>query len=249
MVCPISKGTGDHMRLRFDAALTGTPIKTVVPGTDYCARIPRPTYDQTSAAPHVISVGALKARKGFEVSLQAFRILKERIPNARYTIVGSLTDEAYVSKLRAFIAQTGLQDVEFTGEVGDDELPKYYRAASVFLLTPQQVGLATEGFGLVYIEAGAYGLPVVGTRVGGVADAVLAGRTGFLHEPSDAGGIADSLTRLLTDRALARSMGAENRAWAEQLTWERCAAAYADVYQTITAYTRPNGAPQAVVSG
>ena len=102
-----------------------------------------------------------------------------------------------------------------------------------FLLTPQQIGLNFEGFGLVYIEAGAYGLPVVGTRVGGVPDAIRHDLTGFVFEPDDPDGIASSIVRLLTDKKLAAAMGQANRDWAETLTWERFAREQAEVYRAL----------------
>ena len=108
-----------------------------------------------------------------------------------------------------------------------------YQGASVFILTPQHEGLNFEGFGLVYLEAGAYGLPVIATRSGGVADAVEDGKTGYLCEHEDVDGIADSVLRLLNDPDRSREMGRANRFWAETLTWERNAEEQFRAYQSI----------------
>jgi glycosyltransferase involved in cell wall biosynthesis len=123
--------------------------------------------------------------------------------------------------------------VTFLGTVSEEKLQECYRQASVFLLTPQQIGLNFEGVGLVYIEAGAYGLPVVGTRVGGVPDAIRHDLTGFVFEPDDPDGIASSIVRLLTDKKLAAAMGQANRDWAETLTWERFAREQVEVYRAL----------------
>ncbi len=121
----------------------------------------------------------------------------------------------------------------FTGAVSEADLQRYYQESSLFILTPQQDGLHFEGFGLVYLEAGAYGLPVVATRTGGVPDAVREGETGFLLEPEDVDGIAAAILRLLKDNELSRQMGRKNRTWAEYLTWERCAQEQFQAYQEL----------------
>jgi glycosyltransferase involved in cell wall biosynthesis len=117
--------------------------------------------------------------------------------------------------------------------VPERELGELYRQASVFVLTPQEEGLNFEGFGLVYLEAGAYGLPVVATRSGGVPDAVKDGITGFLAEEGDIQGTAEGIIRLLSDPELNRRMGRANREWAETLSWERCAAEQFRMYQEV----------------
>lgn len=101
------------------------------------------------------------------------------------------------------------------------------------LLTPQQDGLHSEGFGLVYLKAGAYGLPVVATRSGGVTDAVKDGETGLLADSGDVVSIADAVLRLLTEPELATRMGRANRLWAEKLTWERNASQQYKAYREV----------------
>jgi glycosyltransferase involved in cell wall biosynthesis len=131
------------------------------------------------------------------------------------------------------VAKLELKDVFFLGAVSDAELRELYRKASVFVLTPQQEGLHFEGFGLVYLEAGAYGLPVVGTSSGGVPDAVQDGVTGLLVDPQDVEGAAQALLRLLHNPELRREMGRANRRLSEALTWERCAAEYDRAYRSV----------------
>jgi glycosyltransferase involved in cell wall biosynthesis len=133
-----------------------------------------------------------------------------------------------------FITEHDLSNVELVGEVSGPRLQEFFQQASIFVLTPQQDGLNFEGFGLVYLEAGAFGLPVVATRSGGVAEAVLDGKTGFLVDPEDVNGIALAIAHLLSDPDLARRMGQANREWAETLTWERNASQYFQAYQELT---------------
>ena len=108
---------------------------------------------------------------------------------------------------------------------------RLYQESSAFFLAPQQEGLQFEGFGLVFLEAGAYGLPVVATRTGGVPEAVQDGVTGLLADAEDSEGLARALLRLLTEPGLRRELGCANRLLAETLTWERNAAEQFQAYQ------------------
>ena len=123
--------------------------------------------------------------------------------------------------------------MKFFGSVSAEQLRQCYRGASALVVPAQQVDFNFEGFGLVCLEAGAFGLPVIGTRSGGVADAVRHGETGFVVDPSDVDGIARAMECLLTDVALARRMGLANRDWAETLTWEHYALEQYQVYEKI----------------
>src|SRR3972149_7408228 len=156
--------------------------------------------------PILISVGAVKPRKGYHTSLAAFASLKTSHSTARYLIIGPYKQDAYFSKLQEMISQAHVEDVVFLGAASRGELGQYYQQASLFVLAPQQEGLHFEGFGLVYLEAGAYGLPVVGTRTGGVPDAVKDGETGLLAEPDDVFGVAEAIFRLLGEPPMGRPL-------------------------------------------
>jgi phosphatidylinositol alpha-1,6-mannosyltransferase len=80
----------------------------------------------------------------------------------------------------------------------------------------RRAGLDVEGLGIVYLEAAACGLPVVGGASGGAPDALRDNETGFLVDGRDVGAVADRLIALLTDDALRKRMGAAGRAWVER---------------------------------
>jgi glycosyltransferase involved in cell wall biosynthesis len=120
--------------------------------------------------------------------------------------------------------------VELVGTVDDARLRELYRAAWVFVLTPVNSGVAFEGFGLTYLEAGAYGLPVIGSRGCGAEDAILDGETGFLVPQESPTEVAARLRALLLDPVLARSLGAKGREHTQLFGWERVAESYLDVY-------------------
>ena len=235
LVCPVSNGTADLMRRYFGAALGKTRMLPILNGNEFTRRVPASeAYIRTPAdQPLLLSVGEVKPRKGYHTSLAAFALLKAQMPEARYAIIGAQRPGAYLARLQQFVQDARLADVHFLGAVPADILDQHYRQARLFWLTPEQQGLHFEGFGLVYLEAGAYGLPVIGTRSGGVADAIRHAETGYLVEPGDAQGAAAAALRLLQDPALAQEMGASNRRWAETLTWERNAQEYAQAYRSL----------------
>jgi len=108
--------------------------------------------------------------------------------------------------------------VYFTGPVPQAELPAHYAAGDVFAMPcrTRRAGLDVEGLGIVYLEASAAGLPVVGGDSGGAPDAILPGETGYVVGGRDVQALADRLTALLLDPARAGAMGEKGRAWVER---------------------------------
>jgi len=236
LVFPVSHGTEQAMRRYFDRSMKNCRVLPISNGNDFYTKVPQQEAleREIPPVPTLLTVGDVKPRKGQHISLQAFAQVKREIPQACYIIVGSYTQNGYFQQLARMIAEQHIDDVIFTGVVSDETLHRHYQEASVFTLTPQEIeGDQFEGFGLVYLEAGAYGLPVVGTRCGGVADAVREGITGFLADPDDIDGIAQAMLRLFKDPALAQEMGRANRLWAETLTWEKNAAEHFRAYQEV----------------
>jgi phosphatidylinositol alpha-1,6-mannosyltransferase len=108
--------------------------------------------------------------------------------------------------------------VYFAGPVPQAELPAHYAAGDVFAMPcrTRRAGLDVEGLGIVYLEASAAGLPVVGGDSGGAPDAILPGETGYVVGGRDVAALADRLTALLLDPAHAKAMGEKGRAWVER---------------------------------
>jgi phosphatidylinositol alpha-1,6-mannosyltransferase len=103
--------------------------------------------------------------------------------------------------------------IAFAGSVPDDELPGYYACADVFCMpcTDRLKGLDTEGFGIVYLEAQASGLPCIAGRCGGSVEAVEDGVTGVILDQPDPKTVATEIKRLLRDPALSANLGAAGR--------------------------------------
>lgn len=225
MVCPVSHGTAQLMQRYYAAELQPEKLHPILNGNDFARRVPAQVAVQRTIpeSPLLLSVGDLKPRKGLHLSLAAFQQVQAALPQASYWIVGRAGNDRYAQHLGQIVERLGLKNVRFLGAVSDEQLEQCYRQASIFVLAPEQQADQFEGFGLVYLEAGAYGLPVVATRSGGVPDAVRDGETGLLADEGDAGGIAQAILSLARDPVLQRQMGLTNRRWAETLTWQRTA--------------------------
>lgn len=246
-LCPVSQGTASQVRFYFSKELVKTMIVPILNGNHFYKRVSEEVVLTKTfpTQPVLLSVGDVKPRKGQDTSLEAFAIIKKWYPEAQYWIVGDPHKSSpFYQQLEKFIQENNLEDARFLGHVTDQELEHCYQEASVFVLTPRQVGVHFEGFGLVYLEAGAYGLPVVATRSGGVAEAVIDGQTGLLAEEGDAGGVASALIKLVEDQGLAKRLGQANRQWAETLTWERAAEEQVKVYDAVLSSNKVGEARQ-----
>jgi phosphatidylinositol alpha-1,6-mannosyltransferase len=238
-LCPVSQATAQRMREVFGDVIRGVPLTPVLNGNDFTQQVAAEVVSQRRLphSPSLLSVGEVKPRKGYHIALQVFANLQKELPSLRYEIVGFYPHNAYTRSLEKRIEDDGLKGVTFHGEVSQSELARLYRQASLFLLTPQdgpgRKPYPFEGFGLVYLEAGAYGLPVIATNCGGVAEAVRDGETGFLLPQDDVEGMTRAAHRLLRDEELNLRMGQANRRWAEKLTWSRTAEQILAIYRQV----------------
>jgi phosphatidylinositol alpha-1,6-mannosyltransferase len=160
----------------------------------------------------VLGASRLVPRKGFDVLIDALGALPSDVVVA---IVGGGRDRARLEK-RA--SARGVADrVRFLGRVSEEDLPVAHRAADVFamLCRDRWAGLEAEGFGIVFLEAGASGLACVAGRSGGSHEAVLDGETGYVVEPRAVGVVAARLRELLDDPTRRARLGAAARARAE----------------------------------
>lgn len=213
------------------AASLGAPVDRCViipPGVDV------PTLPSGEPEPGlIVTVARLTDRyKGHDLILDALPRIRERVPDARWVVVG---DGPLRLELEARARALCLEDaVQFVGNVDDEHRDDWLRRATVFTmparLPPHGGG---EGFGIVFLEAGAHGLPVVAGNVGGALAAVHHGVTGLLVDPSSPAGLADALVSVLRDPALARRLGAAGRANAEAHAWPAIARELQDVLEAI----------------
>ena len=185
-----------------------------------------PKADARSHKVVVLTVGRLHPRKGQMLTLQALQMLPPEVRSRiEYWVAGGQTKGNYEQLLRETAGRYPDLTVRFFGNLPDDELSNIYERADIFAMTSVNLGQSIEGFGLVYLEAAAHGLPVVAHDVGGVAEAVVDGETGFLVPPTRPVQLAAAFEKLIHDPALRRRLGAAGRDWAMRNCWKESAEA------------------------
>jgi len=201
-----------------------TRLHVIPPGVDVAERLP--PRGAKAEIPAILTVARLADRyKGFDVMLRAMLLVRARIPAARWVVIGD-------GPLRGELERTAEAwdlggNVLFCGHVPDEELDEWFARSHVFAM-PSRLpadGGGGEGYGLVYLEAGAHGLPCVAGNLGAAAEAVIDGETGLLVDATDHVQTAGALVELLIDSDRATALGAAGHARARTLSWERMATA------------------------
>jgi glycosyltransferase involved in cell wall biosynthesis len=167
----------------------------------------------------VLTVARINPRKGQREIIAALSALPDHLRDrVEYWLVGAHDKEGYGAALAAAAARADFP-VKFLGDIPDEKLGAIYAQADVFAMTSMPHKHSVEGFGLVYLEAGAHGLPVIAHAIGGVPEAVIDGETGLLVPPGDQPALTAAFARLLADAALRRRLGDAGRARARAHTW------------------------------
>ena len=221
---------------RCSAELLGAPparTQVIYGGADTRRFTPVPGADRDG----VLFVGRLTPHKGID------RLIRALPAGAGLRIAGSAghdprpPERDYPALLHR-LAQD--HDVTFLGPVPDADLPGLYRRAAVLALPSVDRTCygrhvpVSELLGLVALEAMASGTPVVASRIGGLAEVVVDGETGFLVPPGDTEALGDRLARLVSDRRLAARLGANARDLVTQrFTWRACAERCLAAYETL----------------
>jgi len=185
----------------------------------------------------LLCLARLDERKGQDMLLRAMPQIVSVHPDARLLIVGSGDCEA---TLRDLSTSLGLNDVViFAGPATDEEVPRFYRTAEIYVMPNRTTPDGdTEGFGLVFLEAGACGKPVIGGRAGGVPEAVVHGETGLLVDGSSPDEIASACLQLLAHPALAAAMGRNGLARSAEFSWKNQAQLFLELCRNVAAAPR-----------
>jgi phosphatidylinositol alpha-1,6-mannosyltransferase len=231
---PLSKQTLGHVlrRARHIVAAGGypaaegehaagrkLPVTVVPPGVDTDRFRPLSETERLGARRHfgfadhaevVVGISRLVPRKGFDTAIRAAALLKGSRPDLVLAIAGGGRDEGRLRQL----AEQVKAPVVFLGRVSNDDLPRLYGCADVYtmLCRNRWAGLEQEGFGIVFLEAAACGVPQVAGDSGGAAEAVEDGVSGLVvRTPDDPREVASALERLLDDPAERARMGVAGR--------------------------------------
>ena len=213
-----------------DYGVAAERVTVAPPGNDR-VRFAEGSRDGT---PALLAVGAIVPRKGYDVLLDALAGLGDAGsggPPWRLTIAGDRTrDVGAAARLDAAIARHRLGDrVAVLGAVSAERLSELYVGADIFVLASR-----FEGYGMVYGEAIAHGLPVIGTTAGAIAETVPA-EAGVLVPADDVAALTAALRRLIVDTAERRRLAAAARAAAPRLpTWRGSAALFARAIEAAT---------------
>ncbi len=209
------------------------PTVAVPPGVDPTRFVPldvgaraeaRVRFGLDPDRPLVVGVSRLVPRKGFDVLIDAVA----RLDDVQLAIAGTGRDAARLA--RRVRSRGGARlgaRVHLLGRVADADLPALYGSADVFSMVCRERwgGLEAEGFGIVFLEAAACGVPSVAGRSGGAHEAVVDGETGLVVDPTDVAAVADAISALLADDATRERMGRAARARAEgELSYDVLAA-------------------------
>jgi glycosyltransferase involved in cell wall biosynthesis len=189
---------------------------------DFIAKPPN-----SSATIRVIAVGNIRHVKGHDLFIRAAASIAPAFPNVLFSVVGEVLEPEYFVELEKLVFDLQLSDrFQFVGGITD--LRQHLSAADIFVLPSR-----SEGFSNAIVEAMATALPVVATDVGGNAEAVSDGVSGFIVPPDDVGQLAAAIARLLSNPAQAKAMGlAGRRLAAEKFTTQ------AMMKQIVSVYSR-----------
>jgi glycosyltransferase involved in cell wall biosynthesis len=188
--------------------------------------LPREIRKRIAGKQVLLSVGRLEQEKGFQHNIEALNILKDKHPDLVYLVVG---DGAYRPRLQELTDSLALQErVIFAGAQPRDKVQAYYGNSHVFSMPSRD-----ESFGIVYLEAMAAGLPVIGTKGEGIAPLLEENPVGRLVDYGDPSKLALHISELL-DPVTGAELGQRGREVAAGFSWPRNARKLLTVYNNLT---------------
>jgi phosphatidylinositol alpha-1,6-mannosyltransferase len=193
-----------------------TELRVVLPGVDPPAGASR-EYKQPArdGRPRLLTIARLEPRKGIDTVLRALPALAQQHPNIRYDVVGKGGD---LSRLTAQAKKLGVaQRTSFHGYIPEAAKSDLLAKADVFVLPNRRETGSVEGFGIVFVEAAAFGVPSIAGADGGTVDAVLDGATGLVVDGEKNDAVRTALSSLLGNHNQREALGraAQERFWRE----------------------------------
>ncbi len=231
-IIAISEHT-QHMVIDWD--VPAERVSIVHPGLtpDFVARYEQKLLHTSSEelpnngeSPRLLTICRLVERKGVQTVLKAIAYLRAELPTLQYDVVG---DGLYREELEKLAHDLGMDDiVQFHGLLSDEAREALLRACDIFVMVPFEASDGdVEGFGIVFLEAGLYGKPVIGSRSGGVPDVIKAGQTGILVSSRDVDSMAKAIRDLALNPNCRDHLVAEGKAWSLSHSHRLCGQALA----------------------
>jgi phosphatidylinositol alpha-1,6-mannosyltransferase len=180
----------------------------------------------------IVSVCRIVRRKGIDVVIKAMKEIKKEIPNVTYIVLGDGPEKDSLEKLAKEI---GVDDsIKFLGKVSREKVRAVFQVADLFVLTPRDEDGDMEGFGIVYLEAAMAGLCAVGSKSGGVPEAVINAQTGLLVQENDVHDTAEKMIKLLQDDVSRRGLSNNARARAtSEFSWQSRGVLFRGVIESV----------------
>ena len=219
--------TNSHFTAAKLASSDGPACAVVWPGVDTAAFAPVERPARKAASIRLIHVGRVDRHKGVHLLLDAFGLVRRRLPEARLDIVGRVDSGPYGAQIRARVAD--MNGVRLRGEMAQPDMAVALHEADLFVCAS-----LFEGYGLPFLEAQSTGLPCVGFRTAAIPEVVSDGATGRLVAAGDASGLADAVAELAADDGLRRRLSGAAVAWARQRTWQTSAERFADAVEGLS---------------
>lgn len=159
----------------------------------------------------ILAAGRLVERKGFDAAIFAFERIAQSLPECVLVIVGDGPDR---DRLTALVQKSTAQtQIQMVGRCADHELAMWYQRCSVYIMPSRALPNGdSEGFGITYLEANAFCKPVIAGDSGGVRDAVIDGKTGYVIDGEHVDALSQALRELVTNQDRARILGEYGRA-------------------------------------
>lgn len=180
----------------------------------------------------IISIGTFNYNKGHDILLKAFSELIKKYDDIHLILIGQPDPDNGVKKIQSIIEQLGLRHkCTLLKNQSSEAVAGYLRTANLFVLASR-----SEAFGLVFLEAGAFGVPVIGTQVGGVSEIISKPEYGLLVPADDSAGLKSAIEFLLENPGEAMKMGFKLRKRVEEhFSWEETYMKYKLIFDTIMA--------------
>jgi len=213
-------------QLLIDIGVSSERIHVIHPGVDPSGFYADESTTLTVRKRHrlgdafvLLTVGRLQRRKGQDMVIRSLPLIKQQVPNVAYLVVGNGEEEKYLRDLARTLGIT--DNVVFVGSISDSERTAYYTACDLFIMPNRQIDEDIEGFGIVFLEAGAAGKPVIGGLSGGTADAIQDGITGLRVDGENTQAITDAVVALAKNIQAAKAMGEQGRLRVEaDFSWD-----------------------------
>jgi phosphatidylinositol alpha-1,6-mannosyltransferase len=178
----------------------------------------------------LLSLCRVNRQKGIDLVLHALSGIARKgdAPSFLYVVAGDGPDRA---ELEMLASELGIASrVFFSGLVPYSDTAAYLHASDVYVQPSQRVGVFLESFGISFVEAGFCGLACIGSRFGGIPEAVRDGETGILVEPGDEHGLREAIELLITDGEKRAQMGQAGKSFAASFSWEEHAKRLNDIF-------------------